>query len=147
MAHRTRALAAATLLLLAGCAAPAWPAETPSADDGANVHDYCSAVHRVREVTAEGTADGVVVRWDSLPTGDPVDYVVHRRAVGTEGWERLAEVTIDDSAEMSHLDADPAPGNSYEYTVTRHEPDCGGENPLCADGLCDPAPSASRSQG
>lgn len=159
MARSTTAvLAAGTLIALAGCASPAPDASAGTAsapatdtsdpyaaDGGAGVDDYCSAVHRIWDVTAESTPDGVVVRWDSPLTGDPVDFVVHRRAAGSEDWERLAEVTIDDGAELTHLDAVPAstPGTAYEYTVTRAEPDCGGESPTCADDVCEPAPSAT----
>lgn len=170
----TSALVAGVLLALAGCApqAPGGPSAAPSSqgtdapdspttdspttdaptdaltDDGATVDDYCAAVHRTRNVTAETTPDGVVVRWDSQPSSDPVDFVVHRRAVGTQDWQRVAPVTVDEGAEMTYLDATPAeqPGTAYEYTVTRVESDCAGESPTCAYGVCDPAPSATPRQ-
>lgn len=157
----TSALVAGVLLALAGCApqAPGGPSAAPSSQgtgalndpttgDGATVDDYCAAVHRTRNVTAETTPDGVVVRWDSPPSGDPVDFVVHRRAVGTQDWQRVAPVTVDEGAEMTYLDATPAdqPGTAYEYTVTRVESDCAGESPTCAHGVCDPAPSATPRQ-
>lgn len=117
-------------------------------DDGASVDDYCSTIHDTSDVTAETTGAGVVVGWWSQPTGDPVDFVVYRRPVGDDAWQRVADVSTPDGDEMTYVDTTPAeePGTAYEYTVTRVEADCGGESEICAGGVCDPAPSATPRQ-
>jgi hypothetical protein len=114
------------------------PGET---DDGAPLDEFCASVHIVFEITAEATAEGVALTWlTARGSIDPVEYVIYRRPEGSETWDRVAEVTVEEGGETAFLDTSPAEerDTAYEYSVTKVDPGCGGESEICPDGYCTP---------
>lgn len=128
-------------LVAAGLLGACGEARGTAAAEGATLEDFCDAVHHAWRYAAEETADGNVrVTWDSDWSSDPVDFVVHRRVVGAEEWERRAEVTIEHGDPMTYVDPGPVDPDSepLEYTVTRVMAECGGESKLCDELPCEP---------